>query len=230
MENTALTSAHQDYLKAIYHLQRESADASNSALASTLGVAPASATNMVRRLADAGLVEHTRYQGVRLTAVGEQAALETIRHHRLIELFLHDILDLPWDQVHKEAERLEHAISEEVEEAIARKLGYPTFDPHGDPIPAKDGSRVEVSSMALAGQAPGTVARLQRVRTQDGDRLRYLGSLGLYPGACVTVVARSPFDGPLTLEIDGRREVLAHDLAQLLFITLEDPQAAGQPG
>jgi DtxR family Mn-dependent transcriptional regulator len=230
MENITLTSAHQDYLKAIYHLQRESADASNSALASTLGVAPASATNMVRRLADAGLVEHTRYQGVRLSAVGEQAALETIRHHRLIELFLHDILDLPWDQVHEEAERLEHAISEEVEEAIARKLGYPTLDPHGDPIPAKDGSRVEVSSTALAGQPPGTVARLQRVRAQDGDRLRYLGSLGLYPGACVTVVAHAPFDGPLTLEIDGRREVLAHDLAQLLFITLEGPQASSQPG
>lgn len=221
-----LTPAHQDYLKAIYHLVLQGQDASNSDLAATLGVAPASATAMVRRLADAGLVEHTRYQGVRLTPAGEQAALETIRHHRLIELFLHDILDLPWDRVHEEADRLEHAISEEVEEAIARKLGYPTLDPHGDPIPAKDGSRVEVSNTALASQLPGAVSRLQRVHTQDGDRLRYLGSLGLYPGACVTVVARSPFDGPLTLDIDGRREVLAHDLAQLLFVTVEDPKAS----
>lgn len=219
MHNTLLTSAHQDYLKAIYHLQRQGADASNSALASTLGVAPASATNMVRRLADAGLVEHTRYQGVRLTAAGEQAALETIRHHRLIELFLHDILDLPWDQVHEEADRLEHAISEEVEEAIARKLGHPIFDPHGDPIPGKDGSRVEVSTTSLASVAVGASVKLQRVHTQDGDRLRYLGSLGLYPGACVIVMAQSPFDGPLTLEVNGQRQILAHDLAELLFVT-----------
>jgi DtxR family Mn-dependent transcriptional regulator len=217
-----LTPAHQDYLKAIYHLGRQGEDASNSALAAELGVAPASATNMVRRLADAGLVEHTRYQGVRLTPAGERAALETIRHHRLIELFLHDILDLPWDQVHEEADRLEHAISEEVEEAIARKLGYPTVDPHGDPIPAKDGSRVEVTSTALAGLAPGAEARLQRVNTQDGDRLRYLGSLGLYPGARVLVVARSPFDGPLTLVVNDQPQILAHDLAKLLFVTLEE--------
>jgi DtxR family Mn-dependent transcriptional regulator len=220
-----LTPTHQDYLKAIYTLVLQGADASNSDLAATLGVAPASATAMVRRLAEAGLVEHTRYQGVRLTPAGEQAALEIVRHHRLIELFLHDILDLPWDQVHEEADRLEHAISEEVEEAIARKLGYPTLDPHGDPIPAKDGSRVEVSSTPLTSQPLGAVVRLQRVHTQDSDRLRYLGSLGLYPGACITVLARSPFDGPLTLDIDGRREVLAHDLAQLLFIALENPQA-----
>lgn len=227
MTNLALTSAHQDYLKAIYTLGLEGADASNSALAATLGVAPASATNMVRRLADAGLVDHTRYQGVRLTPAGEQAALETIRHHRLIELFLHDILGLPWDRVHEEAERLEHAISEEVEEAIARKLGYPTFDPHGDPIPAKDGSRVEVSNITLATLDPAIPARLQRVRTQDGDRLRYLGSLGLYPGATVKVIARTPFDGPLTLEVDGRRQILAHDLAQLLFVTIENSPARG---
>ncbi len=224
-----LTPAHQDYLKGIYHLQRQGADASNSALAATLGVAPASATNMVRRLADAGLVEHTRYQGVRLTPAGEQAALETIRHHRLIELFLHDILDLPWDQVHEEADRLEHAISEEVEEAIARKLGYPTVDPHGDPIPAKDGSRVEVSNTALASLPPGAAVKLQRVHTQDGERLRYLGSLGLYPGACVVVIARSPFDGPLTLEVNGQRQILAYDLAQLLFVTLQEPEASSQP-
>jgi DtxR family transcriptional regulator, Mn-dependent transcriptional regulator len=214
MLNRDISQAHQDYLKAIYMLLSRGQEASNSAIAQALGVAPASATNMVKRLADVGLIEHVPYRGVQLTPAGQQVALEMVRHHRLIELFLHDILDMPWDQVHVEAERLEHAISEEVEEAIARKLGYPSVDPHGDPIPDRDGRLVKaVSALPLAEVEPGRTARLLRVHAQDSERLRYLGDLGLYPGAEVAVVHRAPFQGPLLVEVNGETHMLAFDLA-----------------
>lgn len=223
MINSELTPTHQDYLKAIYMLLSRGQEASNSAIAQALRVAPASATNMVKRLAEAGLIEHTPYRGVQLTAAGQQAALEMVRHHRLIELFLHDILDMPWDQVHAEAERLEHAISEEVEEAIARKLGYPAFDPHGDPIPDRDGRLAEVASgRPLTELAPGRAARLARVHAQDAQRLRYLGELGLYPGAQVAVLEQSPFQGPLLVDIDGQQRMLAFDLAVELTVEAQD--------
>ncbi len=219
MINTDLSSAHQDYLKAIYMLLSRGQEASNSAIAQALGVAPASATNMVKRLADAGLIEHVPYQGVQLTPAGQQVALEMVRHHRLIELFLHDILDMSWDQVHVEAERLEHAISEEVEEAIARKLGYPAFDPHGDPIPDREGKVARTASaLPLTDMQTGCAARLVRVHAQDGDRLRYLGELGLYPGAQVTVLEQTPFQGPLLVEVNGAARMLAFDLAEELSV------------
>lgn len=220
MKNSLPTPVHQDYLKAIYLLDSSGQEATNSAIAEAMGVSPASATNMVKRLAEMGLIEHTRYQGVLLTEAGEQVALEMVRHHRLIELFLHDILDLPWDKVHAEAEKLEHAISEELEDAIARKLGYPLFDPHGDPIPGKDGARVKVDLTALTDLAVGQRARLARVATQDGDRLRYLGSLGFYPGTTVLVIDRAPFSGPLTIEVESRQHALAYELAALLFVAI----------
>lgn len=214
-----LTQSHQDYLKTIYMLRSRGEEANNAAIAQAMSVTPASATNMVRRLADMGLVTYEAYRGVSLTADGERIALEMVRHHRLIELFLHAILDIPWDQVHAEAEKLEHVISEEMEEAIARKLGYPLFDPHGDPIPAKDGTKAEVSDSALTTWPQDQPARLARVRTQDSGRLRYLGSLGLYPGAHVTVLGRAPFDGPLMLDVDGHQHMLAHEMARLLLVT-----------
>ena len=223
MINNDLSPAHQDYLKAIYMLVSRGQKATNSALAQALAVAPASATNMVKRLAEAGLIEHSPYQGIRLTPRGEQAALEMVRHHRLIELFLHDILDMPWDQVHAEAERLEHAISEEVEEAIARKLGYPAFDPHGDPIPDREGRWVDnAAGLPLTELPLYCPAQLVRVHAQDGDRLRYLGELGLYPGATVTVRERAPFAGPLSLVVNGADCVLAHELAQALVVAQEE--------
>ncbi|MFZ2360594.1 MAG: metal-dependent transcriptional regulator [Anaerolineae bacterium] len=223
MINSDISIAHQDYLKAIYMLLSRGQEASNSAIAQAMGVAPASATNMVKRLAEAGLIEHAPYRGVRFTPAGQQVALEMVRHHRLIELFLHDILDMPWDQVHVEAERLEHAISEEVEEAMARKLGYPTFDPHGDPIPDRDGRLAEASAgRSLAELEPGCAARLARVYAQDADRLRYLGELGLYPGAKVAVLERSPFQGPLLIAVDGQQRMLAFDLAVELLVEVCD--------
>jgi DtxR family Mn-dependent transcriptional regulator len=221
MINLDISSAHQDYLKAIYMLLSRGEEATNSAIAQALAVAPASATNMVKRLAEAGLIEHVPYRGVQLTPPGQQVALEMVRHHRLIELFLHDILGMPWDQVHVEAERLEHAISEEVEDAMARKLGYPAFDPHGDPIPDRDGRLAEdVSGQSLAELEPGRAARLARVHAQDGDRLRYLGELGLYPGAQVSVLERSPFRGPLLVNVDGEQRMLAFDLAVELSVEI----------
>lgn len=220
-----ITAAHQDYLKAIYMLRSQGKEATNAAIAQALGVAPASATNMMRRLADMGLVVYVAYREVTLTPAGEQVALEMVRHHRLIELFLHDILGIPWDKVHAEAERLEHVISEELEEAIAVKLGHPQFDPHGDPIPPKGGAEVAVGQSTLAGWPSHRPARLCRVRAQDSERLRYLGSLGLYPGAQVTVLERAPFNGPLTVEVDGQRRVLAYEMADMLLVNgLEEPE------
>jgi len=216
-----MSQAHQDYLKAIYMLLSRGQEASNSAIAQSLGVAPASATNMVKRLAEAGLIEHVPYRGVQLTPAGQQAALEMVRHHRLIELFLHDVLEMPWDQVHVEAERLEHAISEEVEEAMARKLGYPTFDPHGDPIPDRHGRLAAAGAgLPLTALEPGCPARLTRVHAQDGERLRYLGELGLYPGAQVAVLTRAPFQGPLLVKVNGAPQMLAFDLAAELSVEM----------
>jgi len=179
MSTPEITSAHQDYLKTIYMLLSRGQEASNSAIAQALGVAPASATNMVKRLAEAGLIEHVPYRGVQLTPAGQQVALEMVRHHRLIELFLHDVLEMSWDQVHVEAERLEHAISEEVEEAIARKLGYPTFDPHGDPIPDRHGRLAAADAgLPLTALEPGCPARLARCMPRMGSGCATWGSWG----------------------------------------------------
>src|SRR5690606_13113483 len=142
-----LTSAHEDYLKAIYVLQSQDVEVTNSALANHLEVSPASATNMVKKLSDLGLVKYQRYQSINLTEAGERVALEVLRHHRLLELYLHQELKLPWDQVHAEAERLEHVISETLEDAIAVALGNPLVDPHGDPIPTKKGQIEKISGL-----------------------------------------------------------------------------------
>lgn len=221
MRTADISAAHQDYLKTIYLLHSRGQVATNSAIAQALGVAPASATNMVQRLAEAGLIEYSRYHDVRLTPDGERAALEIVRHHRLIELFLHEILDMPWDTVHAEAERLEHVISEEVEEAIARKLGYPTVDPHGDPIPSKDGALTDQAADGLLSELlPGQVAMVSRVHLQDSARLRYLGELGLYPGAQVRVLERSPFEGPLLVDVAGHSHMMAFAMANEISVTL----------
>lgn len=225
MQIPELTHAHQDYLKAIYLLQSRGETASNSAIAQALGVSPASATSMVKRLSEAGLIVYSPYQGVDLTPEGRQTALKMVRRHRLVELLLHEILEIPWDGVHGEAERIEHAISDEVEEAIARKLGNPDFDPHGDPIPARDGTlAVRAAERPLSELHCGETAAVARVLSQDGDHLRYLGGMGLYPGARVTVLELSPFDGPLLIEINGQQRMLAHALARSVGMTMSSEQ------
>jgi DtxR family Mn-dependent transcriptional regulator len=214
-----LTSAHEDYLKAIYALKSQMSEVTNSALAQHLDVSPASATNMVKKLAGLNLVEYERYQSISLTPAGERVALEVLRHHRLIELYLHQELKLPWDQVHAEAERLEHVISETLEDAIAVALGNPLVDPHGDPIPTKKGQIEKVAGLPLSSVELNQPHRLVRVLLQDEDRLRYLGLLGLYPNVQITLLERAPFDGPLLIDVDGAHHALAHDMAKFLVVS-----------
>jgi DtxR family transcriptional regulator, Mn-dependent transcriptional regulator len=219
-----LTPAHEDYLKAIYVLEMNGEKVNNSALAKHMGFAPASATNMVKKLAQLNLVEYEPYQGVRLTRLGRQVALEVLRHHRLLELFLHETLAMSWDRVHEEAEKLEHVISEALEDAIAAVLGHPTVDPHGDPIPSKDGQVVRQSGVPLSAVAMNQVYILVRVLHQDRERLHYLGSLGLYPGTRVSVLERTPFNGPLLIEIEGEKHAMAYDMAETLLVTINETE------
>lgn len=214
-----LTSAHEDYLKAIYVLKSRVPEVTNSALAQHLSVSPASATNMVKKLAGLNLVEYERYQSISLTPAGEKVALEVLRHHRLLELYLHQELKLPWDQVHAEAERLEHVISEALEDAIAVALGNPMVDPHGDPIPTKKGQIEKVSGLPLSSAELNRPYRLVRVLMQDDDRLRYLGSLGLYPNVQIVLLERAPFDGPLLIDVEGAHHALAHEMAKFLIVS-----------
>ena len=213
-----ITPAHEDYLKAIYTLANNGVEVSNSALANQLGVTPASATNMVKKLAELGLLTYEPYQNVALTESGQKVALEVLRHHRLLELYLHDKLNLPWDQVHAEAEKLEHVLSETLEDAMAAALGNPTVDPHGDPIPTKDGHVNDVAGILLSEGELDRAYRIIRVRVQDSDRLVYLGTMGLYPNAKVTLLSRAPFSGPLLIEVEGEHHALAHDMAEFLVV------------
>lgn len=213
-----ITPAHEDYLKAIYTLGSNGLEVSNSALAHHLSVTPASATNMVKKLAELGLVTYEPYQNVELTPSGQKVALEVLRHHRLLELYLHDKLNLPWDQVHAEAEKLEHVLSETLEDAMAAALGNPTVDPHGDPIPTKDGHVDDVGGILLSEGELNRPYRIIRVRLQDSDRLIYLGTMGLYPNARVTLLSRAPFAGPLLIEVEGEHHALAHDMAEHLVV------------
>src|SRR4051812_27786609 len=190
------TIAVQDYAKAIYALeQREDAGGavSTNALAERMGVTAASASSMVKRLDGLGLVTHVPYRGVQLTAAGTKVALEILRHHRLLELYLAETLGVPWDRVHDEAEGLEHVLSEELEELIAAKLGDPTHDPHGDPIPTRDGHIAEATSTALNDLAPGARGRFARVSDADPEMLRYLADRGIAPGAELEVIEKQPF-------------------------------------
>ena len=217
-DDKRLTPAHEDYVKAIYLLHARGVEVTNSALANQLKVAPASATNMVRKLGDLGLVTYEPYQSIALTPAGEIVALEVLRHHRLLELYLHDKLNLPWELVHDEAERLEHVLSEALEDAMAAALGNPTVDPHGDPIPTKDGKIEPVEGVALSNAELNHPCTIMRVLLQDPERLIYLGALHLYPHAIVIVRKRAPFAGPLLIEVDGEHHALAYDLAEMIIV------------
>src|SRR5215218_6596394 len=195
-----LTAPVEDYLKAVYDLERRGGAAATNDLAARLGVAPASVSGMVRRLAEQGLLVYERYRGVHLTAAGRLAALRTLRRHRIIESHLATVLGYPWDRVHAEAERLEHAASDELIDRMAAALGDPAFDPHGAPIPTRDGTVDETRHATLADLAAGQSARVVRVSDEDAALLRYLAELALLPGAAVTLVERAPFGGPLTLD------------------------------
>jgi DtxR family Mn-dependent transcriptional regulator len=213
-----LSEAVQDYLKTIYTLQEQGGAVSTSALAEAMGVAAASATGMVKKLAGLKLARHSPYQGVILTKAGEKMALEVIRHHRLLELYLAEALGYSWDMVHEEAERLEHVISEEFEEKIFEALGRPTRDPHGDPIPTKDGTLVAGSHERLSDMEPGATGVIRRVSDRNAEMLRYLALRGLVPDATVQVVEKAPFNGPITVKTGEAAHVLGRDLASHIHV------------
>src|SRR5829696_6800053 len=209
----------ENYAKALYELQeREPEGVGTTLVAERLGVTPASASGMLRRLADEGLVEYAPYQGARLTPEGERVALEVIRHHRLLELFLAEVLGMPWDRVHEEAEVLEHHISEDLEELIAAKLGEPALDPHGDPIPDRDLAISAEDSIPLEDLAIGESGTFVRVSDSDASMLRYLADHEIQPGAAIDVKGREPFGGPMMVEIRGRSHSLGHELARSMRV------------
>jgi DtxR family Mn-dependent transcriptional regulator len=210
----AASSAVEDYSKAIYSLeQRGSQPVSTNALAERMSVTPASASGMMKRLGELGLVTHVPYRGVSLTDAGRRVALEVIRHHRLLELYLVKDLGVPWDRVHQEAEVLEHVLSEELEELIAAKLGDPTLDPHGDPIPTRDLMIQEPVTQSLESLPAGARGVFARVSDSDPDMLRYLSERGIAPGDSFEVVDRQPFGGPLFVRFGADVHPLGGELA-----------------
>jgi DtxR family Mn-dependent transcriptional regulator len=213
-----MTATVEDYLKAIYEIERANGAASTNEVAEALAVRPASVSGMVQRLAGQGLLRHEKYRGVNLTADGRRAALKTLRRHRIIEAYLTERLGYPWDRVHEEAERLEHAASDELIDRMASALGDPKTDPHGAPIPTRDGEVDETLHRAMSEMETGEHARMVRVNDEDAELLRYLATLELRPGAEVTVVERAPFGGPMTLRVDGTVYVIGRELAAKLFV------------
>ncbi len=219
MEQT-LTISIQDYLKNIYELTETGESASTNALAERLAVKPGSVTGMIQKLASAkpALVEYQKHQGVTLTKEGKRAALEVIRHHRLLEAWLVQTLGYSWDEVHEEAERLEHAISEDFERRIAAAMGHPARDPHGEPIPTADLKMPFDESTPLSALRPNQTATIKRVKAYDAELLRYLEGLGLVPGTQIAVTDYSPFDHNLTIKVGRKTMVLGLNITGKIFI------------
>jgi len=217
-----LSQAVEDYLKAIFEVQRDHGKVATTVLAERMGVAPASATGMIKKLAGLKLVRHSPYQGVILTRAGEKLALEVLRHHRLLELYLAEALGYTWDQVHDEACRLEHVISEEFEDKFYEALGRPTRDPHGEPIPTKDGKMPSADHEPLSDLQPGAAGVISQVSKSNPEILRYLGARGLIPEATVEVVEKAPFEGPLTVRTGENSYVLGRQLASHIRVEVGD--------
>jgi DtxR family Mn-dependent transcriptional regulator len=218
-DNGFRSSAIEDYAKAIYALQERAGDTvATNALAERLGVTPGSASGMVKRLGELGLVSHRPYHGVSLTEDGRRVALEVIRHHRLLELYLTESLGVPWDRVHAEAEVLEHVLSDELEELIAAKLGDPTHDPHGDPIPTRELKIVERPTRSLRSLEAGDSGVFARVSDSDPEMLRYLSERGIAPGEECEIVEKQPFDGPLFVRFGDTVHVLGGALARAMRV------------
>ena len=217
---TDTSVAVENYAKAIYAIQHRSGTVTTNAIAERPGVTAASASGMVKKLDSLGLVTHVPYKGVELTEDGERLALEVIRHHRLLELYLAESLDVPWDRVHAEAEVLEHVLSEELEELIAAKLGHPTVDPHGDPIPTADLVIDERPTSSLADLNPGARATFVRISDSDPEMLRYLAERGIAPGDEFEVVDKQPFDGPTFARFGDDVHVLGGALAAAMRVEL----------
>ena len=213
-----ISRAMEDYLKAIYQAASDEDKVSTSNLAEQMNCSPASVTNMLQKLSELKLVEYEPYQGVTLTPSGSKVALEILRHHRLIELYLADVLGYSWDKVHEEAERLEHVISEEFEERIDQALGHPTIDPHGDPIPTKEGTITAPPFQSLWETPGGKKVQVYRVSDRDPEVLRYLATIGILPEVEISVLKKGPFNGPIHVQIEDSEHSLSEELATQIFV------------
>ncbi len=209
----------EDYLKTIFSLSQEETPVSTSRVADARQVKPASATSMIQRLAKLNLVEYKKHYGVTLTESGEKLALEVIRHHRLLELYLIEALGFSWDEVHEQADILEHVISEKLEDRIAAALNHPKFDPHGDPIPSKEGVLPIIETHPLSTIQPNNRVKVSRIVDDSNSKmLRYLAQMGLTPGTAVTVIHVEPFDGPITVEIEGEQKIIGFNVATAVLV------------
>jgi len=215
----ALTTAVEDYLKTIYALRARGETVSTTSIAAHLGVSSPSVSGMLKRLHEDGLVTRAGARDIDLTERGRRHALRVVRRHRLLETFLVQVLHVPWDEVHDEAEHLEHAISDRLEARIDDVLGHPDRDPHGDPIPPRDGDHDERWAQPLVAAAPGSRFVVERVSDRDSEALRYLGELGIRPGVELVVGERAPFGGPLWVRVGDRREAIGQQLACIVHGT-----------
>lgn len=213
-----LSQSIEDYLKVIYVLEEEGETASTTNIANAMKVSSASVTNMLKRLAGMKLLEHQSYKGATLTPAGKKIALEVLRHHRLLELYLKEIMGYSWDEVHDEAEKLEHHISEQFEDRIAELLNHPTHDPHGDPIPSKDGVVPEMATLSILEADENKPYIIGRVKDQDPELLRYLEKLGVIPGVRIKILEKAPFNGPVTILLEDKEEVIGSNIAGEVYL------------
>lgn len=221
-----ISQAIEDYVKTIYHLQQGGERVTTKAISQEMGFSSASVTGMVKKLADMDILHHTPYRETTLTSQGEKIALQMIRRHRLLESFLKNILGYPLDRVHDEAEKLEHVISEEFVERMDDVLGKPPTDPHGSPIPNADGKMVEQQLLLLPDLKAGQSAIVLRVSHRDSARLNYMEKIGILPGTEVRILERKPFDGPLLIQIGGRKkEMIGHEIARQIWVGTREPSA-----
>ena len=213
-----LSQSVEDYLKAIYLLETEGNAATTNSIAEALSVSSASVTNMFKKLAKLKLINHKSYRGAELTKAGEKIALEVIRHHRLLELYLKEMMGYSWDEVHDEAEKLEHHISEQFEDKIAELLNDPTHDPHGDPIPSKDGVVPKMASLAITDAKENESYIIGRVKDQDPELLRYLEKTGIIPGVKVHILEKAPFNGHVRIRLEGKETTIGNSVAKDVFL------------
>ncbi len=218
----ALSQSIEDYLKSIYEIESKHENVTTSSLSEKLNVAPASVTSMIKKLSEKKLVTHKKYQGVKLTNSGLKVALEIIRHHRLVELYLKEALGVPWDQVHEEAEKWEHVLSEDLEDRIDEYLGHPTSDPHGSPIPDRNGNMIERDSRNLIEVSPGAKVIIAEVSDHNPELLRYFGKMGLYPETEVKIISIEPFQGPITLVVKGEEYSIGREAAKYISVVEAD--------
>ena len=219
-----LSQALEDYLKVIYVLEADGEKATTTAIAQALDVSNASVTNMLKKLAGMNLIVHESYKGAELSPAGKKIALEILRHHRLLELYLKEVMGYSWDEVHEEAEKLEHHISEQFEDRIAELLNHPTHDPHGDPIPSKDGVMPKKATLALHDGELNTLYMVGRVKDQNPELLRYLEKLGVLPGVELTIIEKAPFDGPIAISLAGQSLSIGFVIAQDIFLIQPNQQ------